>query len=375
MSLSTIKSFRPQPLRLLLVFCCLVVLLLSVKPALSFKQPSGDNAVILIYHNVANDTPPLTSVSPDTFRRHMQYLEDNGYTVWPLYKTLVFLASGKSVPPKTVVITFDDAYRSVYTEAYPLLQEKNWPFTVFVTTKYINDSHQHYMTWDQLREIQQAGAQIGNHTVSHPHLVRRQKGESPYQWQQRISDEIEQAQETLSRQGLSPIRVLAYPYGEFSKPVKALVSQLGYYALGQHSGAVSWQSDFLALPRFPITSAYAELKDFALKVSSRNLPVKVLSPEDGILDAGTDIPELTLQLQRGDYDKSAFACYASGQGKIQLEWLNQAETVVAVRANKALKSGRTKYNCTAPSRRNADSYFWFSFLWMKPEADGRWYKE
>ncbi len=375
MRITVIKRLRQRPVWVMLVSSCAFYVLLSVQPALASDRPDVENAAILIYHNVSDTTPPVTSVSPDTFRRHMQYLEDNGYTVWPLYKTLVYLAGGRKVPPKTVVITFDDAYRSVYTEAYPVLREKRWPFTVFVTTKYINDEHGHYMSWDQLREIERAGAQIGNHTVSHPYMIRHRKGENRFRWQDRMTEEIEAAQEKLTDEGLKPIRVLAYPYGEFSRPLQDLVAGLGYYAMGQQSGAVSRQSDFQALPRFPITTGYDSLDDFALKVAAKNLPVQVLAPEDGVLDASTDIPELTLQLHSGPYDKAGFACYASGQGKIQLEWLNQSKTVVAVRANEALPPGRSKYNCTAPSKSDANVYYWFSFLWMKPESNGQWYLE
>jgi len=370
-----IKRFQQRRILWLPIVSSVFVLLLTVYPVQSYSRPEESRAVILVYHNVAEDTSPATSVTPDAFRQHMEYLADNGYTVWPLYKTLVFLASGKRVPPKTVVVTFDDAYRSVYTEAFPVLKEKNWPFTVFVTTKYINDEHGHYMTWNQLREMERAGAQIGNHTVSHPYMIRQRKGENRFRWQDRMTGEIEDAQKKLIDEGLKPIRVLAYPYGEYSWPLRELVAGLGYYALGQQSGAISWQSDFHALPRFPVTTGYDSLDDFALKVTTKNLPVQVLAPEDGVLDARTEIPELTLQLKSGDYDKSGFTCYASGQGKIQFEWLNQPETVVAVRANKAIKPGRTKYNCTAPAKREANEYYWFSFLWMKPQADGSWYSD
>ncbi len=337
--------------------------------------PATNNAVILIYHNIAATTPPSTSVTPERFRQHMDYLSNNGFTVWPLFKTLMHLANGKAIPEKTVVLTFDDAYRSVYSEAFPVLRAKGWPFTVFVTTKYIAEGYTHYMSWSQLREIQRFGGEVGNHSMTHRHLVRHRSDETKAQWRERIINEVEQAQYILQQNGMSPVRALAYPYGEFSKELSELIRELGYFGLGQQSGAVSASSNFQALPRFPMATGFDGLEDFAIKVSAKNLPVTVFSPDDGIVSKDTDIPVLVMRLENGDYKKAGLRCYASGQGQINVDWIDRENSVVVVRSKQAISPGRTKYNCTAPSRSEKNIFYWRSFLWMKPEADGRWYKE
>ncbi|NOQ90939.1 MAG: polysaccharide deacetylase family protein [Gammaproteobacteria bacterium] len=334
---------------------------------------SADNAVILMYHNVAENTPPSTSVTPSIFKEHMQYLADNKFIVWPLFKALVHLATGKPVPAKTVVLTFDDAYKSVYNEAFPVLKEKGWPFTVFVTTQYISEDYANFMSWQQLREIKQYGGDIGNHSLSHPHFVRVYSGETQAQWRERIINEVQQAQRILHQNVGYPIWAVAYPYGEYSKEVAKILRELGYFGIGQHSGAVSSVTDFQAIPRFPMATGFDGMEDFAIKVATKNLPVSVLSPDDGIVAKDTDIPVLTVRLEGDGYKKTGLRCYASGQGCIQLEWLE--DSVVKVSANEAIKPGRTKYNCTAPSKTEEGVFYWFSFLWMKPEADGRWYSE
>lgn len=354
------------------VFFRLVLCLFTVIPVASAQ--SGNSAVILIYHNVSTETPASTSVSAETFTQHMNYLADNQYTVWPLFKTLQHLATAKTIPAKTVVLTFDDAYQSVYQQALPVLKEKGWPFTVFVTTQYIGEGYSNFMSWQQLREIQQSGGEIGNHSLSHPHFVRRRNAETDEQWRQRIINEIQQAQTILQQNAISPILALAYPYGEYSKAVKQLVRELGYFGIGQHSGAVSRQTDFQAVPRFPMTTGFDDMENFALKVASKNLPVTVLSPDDGVISNDVAIPILSIRLEAGDYDKSGLRCYATGQGSIRHEWMTDDNSVVNISANRAIESGRTKYNCTAPSASEADVYYWFSFLWMKPE-DAGWYKE
>lgn len=364
-------------LRLLITKLLLLALVYStaVQAATQAALQADNSAVILMYHNVAYDTPASTSVTPEVFKQHMQYIADNDYTVWPLFKTLVHLATAKPIPEKTVVLTFDDAYKSVYSEAFPVLKDKGWPFTVFVTTNYIADGYNNFMSWQQLREMQAFGASVGNHSLSHPHLVRQSSTESDKQWSERIFNEIHQAQTVLQQQVEQPVWVVAYPYGEYNAYIKTLLREMGYFALGQHSGAASYTSDFQALPRFPMATGFDGMEDFAIKVSSKNLPLTVLSPDNGFVSKDTDIPVLRMRLDEANYRKEALACYASGQGRIQHHWINRERGELTVKANQAIKPGRTKYNCTAPSKTEAGVYYWFSYLWMKPEADGRWYSE
>lgn len=179
-----------------ITFTLLLLLVLSTGIVVEAAPASiqvDNSAVILMYHNVSEDTPASTSVTPERFRQHMQYLAENGFTVWPFFQMLSHLASGRPVPVKTIALTFDDAYRSVYDEAFPVLREKRWPFTVFVTTKYIGEGFVNYISWQQLREIRQFGSDVGNHSLSHPYFIRQGSDESQTHWRKRIIDEISQA--------------------------------------------------------------------------------------------------------------------------------------------------------------------------------------
>ena len=360
------------------IFCfCLFLLSTNHSISTAHSEPAQieNSAVILMYHNISDDTHPDTSVSPEMFKKHMQFIKDNEYTVWPLLKALMALKSGKPMPSKIVVLTFDDAYRSVYSEAFPILKDKGWPFTVFVTTNYINDSYRNFMNWGQLREIQLYGGDVGNHSLSHAHFVRQYKLENEIQWRQRIINEIKQAQLILQQQIENPVRVFAYPYGEYSSKVKEILRDMNYFGLGQHSGAVSSSTDFQAIPRFSISTGFDLLDDFAIKISTRRLPITVLSPVDGVVSKDDDIPVMRIKLSPGNYKKEALACYASHQGQIQVEWIDQIKLILNVKANNMIKPGRTKYTCTAPSKTENGVFYWYSFIWMKPEKNGEWYRE
>ena len=154
----------------------------------------GD-AVALIYHQVAADTPAATSVRPETFEAHLDYLQREGYAVVAL-DDVVAAVSGEAsrLPPKAVALTFDDGYRSIYTTALPLLEARGWPFTVFVSTDAIDRGYANFMSWDELRELEARGGRIANHGAAHGHLIRREPGESAAAWRTRVRNDIVSAQ-------------------------------------------------------------------------------------------------------------------------------------------------------------------------------------
>ncbi len=355
-----------------LVACLMLLAWVSTPPA----ARAGDHAVILLYHHVATDTPSSTSVDSATFAAHLDYLANHDFNVWPLSKILSHIVNGQPIPDNTVALTFDDAYASVYSEAFPRLKRRGWPFTVFVSTNYIDKHYKNYMTWDQLRDISQHGGELGNHSRSHPHLTRRNDGESEAQWRKRVRAEITGAQRRLTAETHDPIKVFAYPYGEYSPPLEKIVADLGFYAVGQQSGAVGKVSDLYAVPRFPMAGSYADQKQFITKVHTRPLPVTVLAPKDSFLGSGPVRPILRLKIGDGAFRIQRLACYASSQGRMILDWVDRKQRIVDVSPEAPLTTGgRYKYNCTAPSSEQDGVYFWYSHLWMKKNPNGTWYSE
>jgi peptidoglycan/xylan/chitin deacetylase (PgdA/CDA1 family) len=335
------------------------------------------DGVILLYHHVADDTPASTSVTIDAFRAQLDYLERGGFNVMPVLELVRALENGDEVPDRSVAITFDDAYRSILSNALPELAARGWPFTVFVSTEGIDDGYAAYLSWDELRYLGERGATIGNHSVTHTHLVRQAEGESSAVWRRRVRGEIEAAEARLAAEVDDyRVPVFAYPYGEYTAAIKAIVADLGLYGLGQHSGAVGPTSDFFALPRYPIaTDLGLTESEFALRVRSRALPVRLVGDEQHIV-GDDEAPALRLALEgAGDVRLVELACYASGLGRMSLEWADAAMTAFVARPAGALGSGRSKYNCTAPSASTAGVYYWYGYLWMKRQQDGRWYDE
>ena len=346
----------PQGRRILLAlaFCCL-----AAAPAWA-----AEHAVILAYHHVGDDTPASTSVTVETFAGHLSYLQKNGFTVLPLQQLLVELSAGREVPEKSVAITFDDAYVSVYSTAMPMLRQYGWPFTVFVNTEPVVKGFGNFMDWQKLQELQKNGGAVANHSHSHAYMVRRNAGESEDQWQQRMRHEIVTAQSLLSEKLGRVEKIFAYPYGEFSGPLQAIVRELGFFGIGQHSGVVDFNSDFSAVPRFPMATGFDGLKQFAIKVNSRSLPVEVLAPLQRLIPLSDDRPAMRFRLRAGDFRANELNCYVSGR-RMAVQWLDRKERLVEIRPEKPVGKGRIKYNCTAPSSSRSGVYYWFSHLMIR----------
>lgn len=338
-----------------------------------------DNAAawILLYHHISHDTPASTSVTPDTFEQHLEYLESHNFRVVPLTEIIDSLDSGRALDSRSVAITFDDAFESIYSQAFPRLRARNWPFTIFVSTAAVDRGGKTYLSWQQLRTMELAGATIANHSRTHDHLVRRGVSESVSQWRTRVSADIEQAQSRLREELAAPAKLFAYPYGEVTPGLSNLVQDLGYPAFGQQSGPVGGAVDKMVIPRFPLASGFDDIPSLAEKLRTRRLPVSVLNPLTPLLAAHVARPTLELAIAPGPFDLARLTCYVAGQPPavlVQPEREAGESATVQITAALPLPSGRSKYTCTAPSTIQSGVYYWYSHLWLKPKADGTWYE-
>jgi len=334
--------------------------------------------VILQYHHISEETPAATSVSPARFEAHLEAIAASGYQVLDLASVTGPLRNGEALPDKSVLITFDDNYPSVFEFAFPLLRQRGWPFVVFVNTEPVDLGWRGYMSWDQLRQMTAAGAAIANHSARHPHMVRRLEGENTASWHQRMSLEILDAELRIKQEIGHSHRVLAYPYGESSAALEALLGELDFIGMGQQSGAAG-SEQMLALPRFAFAGAYGAPEDFALKLQALPLPLRAMSIEsengerlpDGILPLAVKRPLVTLQLDDETLAEN-LQCYVSDQGRAEKE--RTANASLRFQASGPLRVGRSRYNCTARST-EPGRFHWFSVPFVRRDADGNWLAE
>ena len=356
--------------------CFLPVLALAfglLWSASALTQPPGqpDNGlVILQYHHIDDDTPPSTSTSPAIFQDHLNYLVANEYKVVSLPSAISTLRSGLDLPPRSVAITFDDAYDSIYNTALPMLVAHEMPFTVFVATDYMNRPH--YMSTAQMREMLSQRVSFANHTRSHVHLQRKLDGEDDAAWERRIVDEIEGAEQILGEALGEQHKLLAYPYGEYNLRVLSTVDKLGYTAFGQQSGPASHRADFALLPRFPMGGPYSSMKQFPTKVASLPMPLTGAQRIEPLAEETR--PELNITLSGDNLRLHQLACYGPG-GAVEM---TQEGSHFIIRGIEPIPSGRSRYNCTMPARvarGNRQTYHWYSQLWLRKRSDGSWHPD
>ncbi len=337
---------------------------------LTLAATASHAAVVFMYHRFGETAYPSTSVNLDQFEAHLQHLDEAGYRVWPLERIARHLQEGRPLPDRVIGLSVDDAYRSFYLEAWPRLRARGWPVTVFVATDYVDRGSAAYMSWAQMRELAAEGVAFANHSRRHDKLHERRSGESAAQWRARVRADLEHAErrlrEELGEQAVPSMpRLFAYPYGEFDSHLIALVAELGYVAFGQHSGAIGPYSDLRALPRFPMAVAYAEIADFRQKAATLALPLTAIEPADPVLTDSNNPPRLTATLGAVQGDPRRLTCFASGQGALEVQWLDENERRFSVQASRPYGPGRARYNCTLPAAERG-RFYWYSQPWIVP---------
>ena len=192
--------------------------------------------VVLQYHHVDDSTPPATSTSRSLFEAQMNMIRDIDLDVVPLEAGTKAALAGEHPDTNEVAITFDDPYESVHTFAAPLLDRLGLPYTVFVNTDAVGAKG--YMTWEQLRAMADNElATIANHSADHGHLARR-RGEAESEWENRVANSLDKAQQELKNRLGVEEPLFAYPYGEFDLALEQTLSERGWLGYGQPHGDI-----------------------------------------------------------------------------------------------------------------------------------------
>ncbi len=215
---------------------------------------------ILLYHSIIDSVSPHFSrwaVRPRQFDRHMAYLLENEFTPIPLAEIVAAISNPtRRLPRKAVGITFDDGYADFYENAFPILQKYHIPTTVYVVAGYVGGASEWLeaegegdhpmMAWEQLREIAEAGVEVGAHTLHHYYLDTLAK-DAAYR-------EIMGSKTILEENLACPVNSFAYPHGYHSKEITHMVKQAGFSsACAVKHGLSSTEDDRFALARIIVS--------------------------------------------------------------------------------------------------------------------------
>ena len=335
---------------------------------------AADHCVVLQYHHINEETPGITSVTPELFQQHLDYLLVNDYQVVALEDVVETLRSDGELPDRCVALTIDDAYLSAYTEAFPRTQRYAFPLTVFISTEAVDSGYSSHLSWEQAREMHASGVSFQNHGHQHTHLIRLHENESEVDWEQRVATDIQTAQNRIQEMLDVAPTLFAYPYGEYNDALRDIVRSMGLNAFGQQSGPVWRAADFTALPRFPMSSIYASMRSFPNKLNSQPLPITGAFPTEPVVPVDEWKPTLTLVFRPEVTDTQHLTCYLNGSPEVTYEWLDQPAGSVIITPKGRLNAGRNRTNCTLPTD-EPGRFGWYSHNWIRREADGSWYRE
>lgn len=221
----------------------------------------GPKILVLNYHQIANNPTPL-SVAINDFDAQMKFLVDSGCVTITPDELYAGLNGEIELPPKPVLITFDDGYLDNYTNAFPILKKYGLRATIFIIPAFTS-VYPGYMTWEQLKEMEAGGITVQSHTLTHPKLEALPDDE--------IRVELLNSKNLLEENLGHPVEFLAYPTGTYNLHIAGLAQDAGYKgAFTIKYGVVDRGSNFFALERVPIfNTAQNTMKDFYERIAWR----------------------------------------------------------------------------------------------------------
>lgn len=324
------------------------------------------NAAILLYHHVSSSTPASTSISPEAFKSHMEYL-DAHHTVVSLQDVVSAIQHNTTLPENAVAITFDDGYANILDNAHPILADLGFPYTVFINPDEIGVGPKQ-LTWEQVIAMHNDGVVFANHTLDHLHMLNGEQAMGEHAWLEKVWQNVESAEKKIEDKLDISLKYLAYPFGEYNTALANKLKAEGYIGFGQHSGAVGPSSDMQALPRFPAAGPYANLATLKTKLNSLAMPVTQSSHKDPRMTTRNLSSPISLTIDSDDVRLTQVNCFFGGDPiETSLE-----ENVLTFTLDETLPVGRSRVNCTAPSNAQSGRYYWYSTPFFVADENGNY---
>ncbi len=311
-----------------------------VVPAPAALAPAGtpgiaddDSRVSVLGYHDFSETGKETAMRIRTskFRQQMETIRQQGITVISLEDFIAWKKGEKNIPAQSVLITFDDGWRSVYTDAFPILKEFGYPFTLFLYKNYV-DGGSKAMTIPMIEEMIKAGATIGSHSVSHPYPLaikaQRKKGADSYD--AFLRKELGESKRFLESKLKVKVGAFCYPGGFYTEEMLPLAKEFGYtQSFTVLPGKVKRSTPDEIVPRYMILGNYDRIFDLAITFRDAQAPAPSgttaaiaqttpfpVSPEPGAI-INSRLPEISADLSKVEnLDPSKLVMKVSGFGEV-----------------------------------------------------------
>jgi peptidoglycan/xylan/chitin deacetylase (PgdA/CDA1 family) len=205
---------------------------------------------VIMYHDITPVKDVDYDVTPQELEQHFATLKAEGFNPVSMDQMVRHLETGASLPPKPVLLTFDDNYRGQYLHAFPLLKKYNFPAVWSVHTAFVGSPQgKPKATWEELKEMADSGlVTVASHTVNHRNFGELTPAE--------IDRELQQSKKILEEKLGRSVKYFTYPEGTYTEQVKEQVRNAGYHAAlsmsldPYYETSASESEDLLSLRRY-----------------------------------------------------------------------------------------------------------------------------
>jgi poly-beta-1,6-N-acetyl-D-glucosamine N-deacetylase len=249
------------------LFCALLLSYFFLAAASAQRAPSSLPTVapqarksfvaVLVWHDVLPKKEVWFDTTLATFRQQLETLRRRKFNVLTLDALRQHLTQGTPIPPRSLVLTFDDNTRGLYDHAFPLLKKYNFPATLFVHTDYVGvRTVKDHCTWTQLAEMQKSGlVTIQSLTCSHPPDLRR----IPVK---QLDHELRDSRTAITKRLGTPVYAFVYTEGKHDSRLAQAVHRNGYtLAFTEDGGNACASSNLLQIHRYSILKRFAQALD------------------------------------------------------------------------------------------------------------------
>jgi peptidoglycan/xylan/chitin deacetylase (PgdA/CDA1 family) len=213
---------------------------------------------ILVFHKIAPVPPdsqfPRNYVRPEQFDALLGWLRSAGYVSIRFEQYVAHRHGEATLPPKPIILTFDDGYRSNAEIALPIMKKHGFRATIFVVPGHLGQTNrwdaeekqEPLLSAEEIRELHADGFAFGSHTMHHSRLTAAPAALA--------LEELRASREALEALLQEPVRTICYPWAQHNEAVRRLAQEAGYTCgVGIRRRLNRPSTDIMALHRIPVT--------------------------------------------------------------------------------------------------------------------------
>ncbi len=314
----------------------------AAEPLRALDVPDdGVRVAVLGYHDFSEtERETAMRIRTSKFRKQMVAIRQLGLPVIPMADFIAWKEGTKEIPAKAVVITIDDGWISTYTQAYPILKEFGYPFTLYLYKDYV-DGGGKALTTAMIKEMKKHGATIGSHSVTHPfpQAVKASRKRGPQTYDKFLNTEMGESKRFLEGKFGGSVTTYAYPGGFFTEEMLTKAKQLGYtHLFTVQPGKVKRAIPNEVLPRYIILGNYDKIFDFAItfRDSQTDMPAGLVEglaqelpfpvePQPGAI-ISSRLPVISVDLSKAEkIDPATLKMQVAGFGEVPANYASEGK--------------------------------------------------